>query len=88
MNHKQRSDEFRQLKTMVHGPVPRIDATPDEYYPLRILRAYREGCNYRYGSSDGWTNQELQRFKEMNKACDARAKIIDKAIAILEQETI
>lgn len=78
----------RLLETMSepHEPRPPIDGTPDAYFPLRILRAYRESCNHQWGSSDGWTEQEMRRFKGMNDVCDARAKILDAAIAILERE--
>jgi hypothetical protein len=46
-----------------HDPTQHIDCTTDQYYPLRILRAYRDNC-------------------------DARAKVLEDAIAILEREMV
>ena len=75
---------FMESLLCTHEPVPPIDATPDNNYPLRILRAYRESCNYRWGDGNEWTESEMARFKAMNDKSDERAKILDLAIAILE----
>ena len=56
-----------------------VNAIPDNEYPLRILRAYRENCNCKWIS-----NTDNKLIKEMNKLCDERAEILDKAIAALE----
>lgn len=68
------------LPEISRGPVMYIDATPNEEYPLRILRAYRENCNCR------WTSElENPLINMMNEMCEQRAEILDKAISILEQ---
>jgi len=61
-----------------------IDMTPDEGFPLRILRTYRERCNSRWkeGSGSEWG----VLWETMNEHQEQRAKILDKAIAILENE--
>lgn len=58
-----------------------VDETPDEDYPIRILRAYRERCDYLISSTtlmDG--EKENPLFVEMNKLQKKRAKILDRAI--------
>ena len=67
-------------------PLKLIDATPDKYYPLRILRAYRESCNYRWGDGTGALNVTNPLFHLMNEHCVERARILDSAIDILERE--
>lgn len=69
-----------QLPEISQEPVMHIDATPDEDYPLRILQAYRQHCDCRWTS-----NLENALINEMNKACEQRAAILDKAIAMLEK---
>jgi hypothetical protein len=62
-----------------------VDETPDTDFPLRILRAYRERCDYLISSTslmDG--EEENPLFVEMNKLQKKRARILDKAIAKLE----
>lgn len=61
-----------------------IDATPDDDYPLRILRAYRHNCDVRFATDfDG--NCDHQLFSLMNEHCEQRAKILDRAISLLER---
>lgn len=54
-----------------------LDATPDEEYPLRILKAYREQCDCHMVT----TPPEMGDM--MNQWQDERAKILDRAIALL-----
>jgi len=61
-------------------PILCVDGTPDAGYVLRILRAYRENCNCKW-AYDG----EEEMLRIMNEACDARAKLLDEAIARLEE---
>lgn len=56
-----------------------IDATPDDEYVLRILRAYRANCNCKWAGSGP---SLLVDF--MNDCTDKRAKLLDEAIFILE----
>ena len=51
-----------------------VDATPDDGYPLRILRAYRENCDIMW-SDNFWS--------DTNAAQRKRAEILDRAIALL-----
>ena len=65
-----------------------IDATPDEGYPLRILRAYRADCDARWAdTSDGDVGNPLT--VALNEMQDQRAVVLDRAIAALrgEEET-
>lgn len=81
-------DLFIKALSCAHEPIPLIDAAPDMRYPLRILKAHRESCNYRWGAGNDWKESETERFKELNYICDERAKILDVAIAILEREMV
>lgn len=69
------------LPEISQQPIIHVDATPDENYPLRILRAYRENCNCEWVSD---TDNPL--IDQMNKHCRQRAVILDAAIAVLEKE--
>ena len=74
------------LPKITEQAVMHVDATPDEDYPLRILQAYRQHCDCQWAeSTDGEepTNPLLIAMNEMN---EARAKILDKAIAKLVKE--
>lgn len=62
-------------------PILHVDCIPDDGYPLRILKAYRENCNIHW-QSDNNTSQIVCNM--MNKHCQQRAIILDKAIAILQ----
>lgn len=66
-------------------PVLYIDATPDEGYVLRILRAYRENCNCRWAENTGGEEGINPVLVLMNKHQEERAKLLNKAIAILER---
>ena len=57
-----------------------INATPDEGYVLRILKVYRENCECKWSS-----NLDNPLIVDMNKIQDERAKLLDKAIQILEE---
>lgn len=61
-----------------------IDATPDENYVLRILRAYRQDCNIH--SSIGINDEQDSFTKMLNEMQDKRKIILDKAIEIFENE--
>lgn len=59
-----------------------VDATPDEDYPIRILRAYRQRCFEKWATStDGSCDNQI--YQLMNEAQDKRLVIIDKAIETL-----
>ena len=63
--------------------VRHIDSTPDSEYPLRILRTYRENCNIRISDSATGETKDIV-YQQMNDAQIERAKILDRAIEILE----
>lgn len=71
---------MRKLPDVTQEPIMNIDSTPNDEYPLRILRVYRQNCDCRWSS-----DTENALIKGMNEACEQRAKILDKAITILEQ---
>ena len=73
-----------KLPELTQQPVLYIDGTPDAGYVLRILRAYREGCNCRWADTTEGTDTENPLFKMMNEHCEQRAALLDKAITILE----
>jgi len=68
---------------LTQQPIQHIDATPDEDYALRILRAYRENCNVMWSVS---SDKDLENplFEMMNQHNIDRAKILDKAIELLQ----
>lgn len=72
-------NKFPELTT---EPIEHVDATPDDGYPIRILKAYRENCDVKW--SNNTSNNDARVFAEMNKHQDERAKILDRAIKILE----
>jgi hypothetical protein len=62
-----------------------IDSTPDEGYPLRILEAYRRGCDVIYSSSSTALDETSPVMKIMNDAQRKRAELLDKAIERLKK---
>jgi len=75
-------DKFPKLTQQA---IETVDGTPNEDYPLRILRAYRENCNVKWSdtrSPDLETTDPLCYL--MNQHQEQRAKILDAAIELLE----
>ena len=68
---------------MTQEPIIHVDCTPDDEYPLRILRAYRERCNVRWEATGSVSSEVCDLI---NEHCEQRAIILDKAIAILEAQ--
>jgi hypothetical protein len=63
-----------------------VDATSDDNYPIRILEAYRERCNYKWSvTSDNVDEGTNVLMKSMNDTQDKRAEILDKAIKRLKE---
>jgi len=71
-----------KLPPLTQEMVYHIDSTPNEGYPLRILKTYRENCNSKWSS----TSDDNSLLEVMNKHQDQRAEILDKAIEVLEKE--
>ena len=66
-----------------------VDATPDEYYPIRILEAHRQNCNSKWSSTVTLSGMDENNplIIELNKASDKRAVLLDKAIDVLKSVT-
>jgi len=62
-------------------PLSHVDATPDEGYPLRILRTYLENSRTVLMTKGG--SSEL--IDKMNEANKKREEILEKAIKVLER---
>jgi hypothetical protein len=65
-------------------PVSFVDCTPDDDYPLRILRAHRANADVRWEVS-GLPEERRHVYDLMNADCEKRAAILDRAIAALER---
>ena len=68
----------------IAGEIVHINISPTPDLAIRILKAYRENCNLRWStSSNELVDNEFT--KKMNDLQDQRAKLLDKAISILEK---
>lgn len=76
---------IRQVTSYDKQPYMCVDATPDEDYPLRILRMYRQACDIEW-SSTGLSADVSEACDVMNKAQKERIALLDKAIGVLENE--
>lgn len=72
------------LPKINESPVFHIDATPDDSYALRILRAYRSNCNCIWSDTTNGTETEVPLLKLMNDQQKQRMTILSKSIRILE----
>jgi hypothetical protein len=79
------TDGFR-LPPLTHRPTYSVDATPDEDYPLRILRAYLRDCETRW-IVEGLSEEAKLVFDVQNEHQVQRAQILTKAIQILEEHS-
>lgn len=61
-----------------------IDGTPDGNYALRILKAYRSGCNEKWIVEGDIEAKAL--YDAMNEHQDLRAKELDEAISVLQKK--
>ena len=76
------SNQHRGLPTGLLSdwePLCYVDATPNDGYVLRILRAHRINCLAKWG---GTPSEVLEK---MNEWQDERRKLLDAAIKILER---
>ena len=73
-----------KLPELTQQPVLFIDGTPNEDYPSRILKAYRQNCDCMWSDT---TNGEPQNplLKLMNEHNKQRAEILDKIILFCEK---
>ena len=74
-----------KLPNLTEEPILHIDYTPDEDLPIRILSAYRSNCNVKW-LVVGLPKEETKLYDMMNKNCDERAEILDRAIAKLKEQ--
>lgn len=76
-----------KLPELTQQPILHVNCTPNEDYPLRILRAYRQQCDCKWventDPSDEPTNPLLIM---MNEHCDQRAEILNRAIEKLSKK--
>ena len=76
---KTSNNEEIKLPDLTQEPIKYVDATPDDEYPLRILRAYRKDCNCMWETNPpGYPIYDM-----MNEHQIQRAAILDKAIEAL-----
>lgn len=73
-----------KLPQMTKEPLMYVDMTPDDDLPLRILKAYRENCDCKW-ATDLVGNCDNSILQVMNEHAEQRAKILDKAIVLLEK---
>lgn len=72
-----------ELSSLTRQPIQYVDGTPDEAYPLRILKAYRELCDCKWETTTSYGSEEVVTtplMRLMNEDCDKRAGILDRAI--------
>ena len=74
-----------KLPDMTQEALKHVNATPDNMYPIRILQAHRENCNCKWSNSASEIETDNPLLKLMNEQNDERAKILDKAISILQE---
>ena len=72
-----------KLPKLTQEPIKYVCSTPDENYPIRILKAYRENCNV-FWEVHGLTDEERYIYDMMNEQQISRAKILDAAIKKLK----
>lgn len=71
------------LPAVTRQPIVHVDGTPDEEYPLRILRAYRANCDVLWADHTGSEETTNPLLVAMNKHQYQRAEILERAIAKL-----
>ena len=74
------------IPPVTREPLAHVDATPDDGYVLRILRAHRANCDVRWADSAGGEETTNPVLVAMNAACRRRAALLDAAIARLEAD--
>jgi len=74
-----------KLPELTQQPILHIDGTPDEDYPLRILRAYRQECDCKWAENTDDSEPTNPLLIMMNKHCEQRAEILDRAIEKLSR---
>ena len=67
------------MQPLTQQPIIHVDATPDDDYPLRILRAYRQhaDCNFEVHGLD---ENERRIYDMLNETNKKRAELLDAAI--------
>lgn len=73
-----------KLPDLTQQPILYIDGTPNEDYPLRILRAYRQNCNCMWSETTTGGEPQNPLLQLMNEHNRQRAEILDRAIRLLE----
>jgi len=74
-----------KLPELTQQPILHIDGTPNEDYPLRILRVYRQECDCKWAENTDGSEPTNPLLIMMNEHCDQRAEILDRAIEKLSR---
>lgn len=74
-----------ELPEMTKESLMYVNCTPDKGYPLRILMAHRSNCDVKWLDNTEGKESMNPLLILMNKHCDERAKLLDKAIATLRK---
>ncbi len=78
-------DTETTIPPLTQRPLRQINLTPDPFLAVRILKVFRDDCNCKWASnSDGIVDSGNTVMADMNKICDERVVILDRAISILE----
>lgn len=78
-------DIHEEIKKRLKGPepLPSVDATPDDDYPIRILEAFLHNTGLRWELTN--CDERLhQIYDAMNEAQEKRAEILRQAITTLK----
>ena len=74
---------MNKLSLLTKQPILYVEAQPDTDYPIRILQAYRDNCDCLWADNTSGEETKIQPFIMMNETQKERARILDRAIAIL-----
>lgn len=81
--HQQARIEELEMDARNRVVFKHVDVTPNDDLPLRILRAYRQDCNYAWATTADGMPSDSPLVKALNELQEQRAAILDKAIAAL-----
>ena len=75
----------KEFPKLTQQPILFVDGTPNEDYPLRILRVYRQNCDCFWAESSSGNEPQNPLLILMNDHNRQRAEILDRAIEVLER---
>ena len=77
-----------EIPAVTREPILQVDATPDEEYAVRILRAHRANCDVLWADNAVGAEPTDPLLVAMNEAQRQRAALLDQAIARLTGNAI